>query len=490
MRASSMLAALDSHRASNMTATTTTAQASTKEFLGHPAGLVNLFFTEMWERFSYYGMRALLMLYMVAPIAGGGLGWDTPRAAEVYGWYTMAVYLSSIPGGFIADKILGARQSIFWGGVIIALGHFTLAVPSSWSFYIGLCLIVMGTGMLKPNISSLLGKLYKDGDDRRDAGFSIFYMGINLGAMLSPLVCGYLAQDAGFKQWLIGHGIAPETSWHWGFGAAGVGMIIGLINFVLQRKMLGDAGGKPVRDSDGVLKEAPSVPTAEALEAEPPVSQPLTKDELKRIGAIGILFIFNIGFWAVYEQGGSSLNLFADRLTRNEVFGWAFPSSWFQAVQPALVILLAPVISWLWMRLGHKQPSSPAKFGYGLFFLGIGTLIAVPATMLSAAGKVSPMWLLSIYFLQTIGELCLSPVGLSTVTKLAPQRIVGMTMGVWFVSVALGNKTAGWLAGFFDDKNVAQLVNLFGGMGAACFVATILLVVLIPRVRKLMGGIR
>lgn len=448
-----------------------------REILGHPAGLVTLFFTEMWERFSYYGMRALLMLYMVAPLAAGGLGFNVRDAATIYGIYTMSVYMTSIPGGFIADRFLGCRRAILFGGSIIALGHFTLAVPSVFAFAAGLLLIVCGTGLLKPNISAMVGKLYGPSDNRRDAGFSIFYMGINIGAAISPIVCGFLAQHPSFKKWLVSVGLPAESSWHFGFAAAGVGMLIGLAHLLFQRKMLDGIGDKPNTAVDPVEKESGG-------------HAALTTPEIRRLGAIAILFVFNILFWAVYEQGGSSLNLFADKLTRNEVFGFDFPSSWFQSVPAIFVILLAPVISEIWVRLGDRQPSSPAKFAMGLAFLGLGIALAVPATMLSATGKVSPLWLVGVFFLQVVGELCLSPVGLSTVTKLAPVRFVGMTMGVWFVSMALGNFVAGWLAGFFEENNVNALVTLFGGMGAVCAVAAVLLFIAVPKVKDLMSGIK
>jgi proton-dependent oligopeptide transporter, POT family len=451
-----------------------------QEIFGHPAGLVTLFFTELWERFSYYGMRALLMLYMVAVPAAGGLGFDVRTAATIYGVYTMAVYMTSIPGGLIADRVLGCRKAILIGGSIIALGHFSLAIPNLAFFAIGLVLIVLGTGMLKPNISAMVGKLYAPGDTRRDAGFSIFYMGINIGAAVSPIVCGFLAQHPAFKAFLQSRGIPPEASWHFGFAAAGVGMLIGLAHLVWQRRLLDGIGDRP--------NLAPAE-QEHIDDVQPPQKAALTPVELKRLGAIAILFLFNILFWAVYEQGGSSLNLFADKLTRNEIFGWEFPSSWFQSVPALFVILLAPVISQVWMKLGDRQPSSPTKFAMGLALLGIGIAIAVPATMFSASGKVSPLWLTSIFLLQTVGELCLSPVGLSTVTKLAPARFVSMTMGVWFVSMALGNALAGYLAGFFDEKNVNLLVSLFGGLGAVCVTAAVLLFIARPYVKRLMSGI-
>jgi proton-dependent oligopeptide transporter, POT family len=423
------------------------------------------------------------MLYMVAPLAAGGLQFDVRTAATIYGAYTMAVYMTSIPGGWIADRFLGCRKAILVGGTIIALGHFSLAVPSLVFFALGLGLIVLGTGMLKPNISAMVGKLYAPGDNRRDAGFSIFYMGINIGAAISPIVCGFLAQHPAFKKFIVSLGFPAESSWHFGFAAAGVGMLIGLAHLIWQRKLLDGIGDKPnvQRKIDQLGYEG------EEKRAE---QQALSKVELTRLGAIAVLFIFNILFWAVYEQGGSSLNLFADKLTRNEVFGFDFPSSWFQSVPALFVILLAPVISEVWMKLGDRQPSSPAKFSIGLLLLGAGIALAVPATILSASGKVSPLWLVGVYFLQVVGELCLSPVGLSTVTKLAPARFVGMTMGVWFVSMALGNALAGYLAGFFEEGNVNALVTLFGGMGAGAIVAAAILFAATPAVKKLMAGVK
>lgn len=457
--------------------------ATQKEFFGHPAGLVTLFFTELWERFSYYGMRALLVLYMVAPVAAGGLGWSVRDAATIYGVYTMSVYMTSIPGGFIADRFLGCRRAIFVGGLIIAAGHFSLAVPSVAAFVAGLLLIVFGTGLLKPNISAMVGKLYAPGDNRRDSGFSIFYMGINIGAAVSPLVCGYLAQHPSFKAFLVSIGLPAESSWHFGFAAAGVGMLVGLAHLVFQRKLLAGIGENSNVEVLGCKADQHNIAQAKPCEESPEVIR-------KRLVAIAILFVFNMLFWAVYEQGGSSLNLFADKLTRNEVFGMPFPSSWFQSVPAVFVILLAPVISEIWMKLGDRQPSSPAKFSMGLLFLGLGIALAVPATILSATGKVSPLWLVGVYFLQVVGELCLSPVGLSTVTKLAPARFVGMTMGVWFVSMALGNALAGWLAGFFEENNVNALVTLFGGMGAVCALAAGILFATVPQVRRLMSGVK
>ncbi|OGQ05614.1 MAG: hypothetical protein A2W61_06980 [Deltaproteobacteria bacterium RIFCSPLOWO2_01_44_7] len=445
----------------------------------HPRGLYVLFGTEMWERLSYYGMRAILMLYMVAPIAAGGLAFDTPRAAHLYGTYTSAVYLTPLIGGWIADRFLGARLTVLIGGIIIASGHFCMAFPSLTTFYTGLVLIVAGTGLLKANITTMVGSLYEEDDPRRDAGFSIFYMGINLGAFLAPFVCGTLAQAPVVKVWLQSHGIDPNMSWHFGFAAAGVGMTLGLIQYLLQQKQIAHVGNRPQKAAVQKAKGAAKIST-----------EALTREELKRIAAILCLFFFSALFWMVFEQAGSSMNLFADQLTRNSIFGFQFPSSWFQSANPVMIIILAPVLSWLWLKLKDRQPSSPAKFVFGLAFAGGGFLVLAWASKLSGGGLVSPMWLVIVYFLHTIGELCLSPIGLSTVTKLAPARIVGLMMGFWFLSLSLGNYMAGWLAGFFRAGDESVLVNLFGGVGLIALGAALFLVFLVPPLRRLMCHVR
>ncbi|HEX8561158.1 MAG TPA: peptide MFS transporter [Pyrinomonadaceae bacterium] len=446
---------------------------------GHPRGLTTLFFTEMWERFSYYGMRAILVLYMVAPAAQGGLGFDTKRAASVYGTYTMSVYLTALPGGLVADKWLGARLAVLLGGVVIACGHFTMVFQSTTFLYAGMTLIAIGTGLLKPNISAMVGGLYSENDPRRDSGFSLFYMGINLGAVMAPLVCGYLAQSEGFKQFLASNGFNPAASWHWGFGAAGVGMLFGLAVFLSQRGRLRQAERR-VEKAGGVVNEG------EAAEG----AQRLTGDDWKRIGAIFIFFLFTILFWAAYEQKGASLNLFAARLVNTEFFGYAFPSSWLQSLTPLYVILLAPLFSVLWVRMGDRQPSSPAKFTLGMLFIGLAYLLMIPAATLTAYGKVSPLWLVGLYFLEVVGEMCLSPVGLSTVTKLSPAKLVGIMMGVWFLASSIGSKLAGYLSGFFDAESPGTLVRLYGGIAVGLLIATGILAALIPTLRRLMGRVR
>ena len=434
-----------------------------KQWFGHPRGLATCFFTEMWERFSYYGMRALLLLYMVAPIDKGGLGFATEKGASIYGWYTMGVYAMSIPGGWIADKFLGLYRSVLLGGIIIATGHFLMAYPSIQTFYLGLIFIVCGTGLLKPNVSGIVGTLYTKDDVRRDAGFSVFYMGINLGAFIAPLICGPLGQ---------------RINWHWGFGAAGVGMTLGIIQYIAGKKHI----------APGLARMAKNEADDRVAERAAGKSPSFSTTEWKRISVIAILFFFSVLFWGAFEQAGSSLNLFADRLTRLNFLSWNFPSSTFQSVQPLFIIILSPVFAWIWLRLGRLEPSSPAKFSLGLLFVGLSFLLLVPGAAIAQSQgiKVSPMWLVGVYFLQTIGELCLSPVGLSMVTKLAPPRIVGLMLGVFFLSIALGNKLGGYCAGFFDRL---PLPTLFGAVAGTTLTAGLILFFLIKPIRKLMGGV-
>ena len=447
-----------------------------RAFLGHPKGLGPLFFTELWERFSYYGMRAILTLYMVETTENGGLGFDVKRAASIYGTYTMSVYITALPGGLAADYLLGARLAVFLGGLIIAAGHFSMVFPSTTSFYLGMVLIAAGTGLLKPNISAMVGRLYADNDRRRDSGFSLFYMGINIGAVMAPLVCGYLAQSKSFKQTLANNGFDPNASWHWGFGAAGVGMILGLIVFLLFGSWLKNAGSRVKKLSE---KKASDLAA----------SAPLTSSDWKRIAAIMIFFVFTILFWGAYEQKGASLNLFAKQLVRTEIFGREFPSSYLQSCTPLFVILLSPLFSALWVLLKERQPSSPIKFTLGLLFIGIAYLLMIPASMLTVQGRISPLWLVGLYFIEVCGEMCLSPVGLSTVTKLAPLKLVGIMMGVWFLAAAFGSKLAGYLSGFYVANNPMQLVKLYGGIAAGLLVAAGILALLTPTVKRLMGKI-
>ncbi len=443
-------------------------------FGGHPRGLRTLFFTEMWERFSYYGMRALLVLYLTATVAQGGVEFPVARATAIYGWYTMGVYLASLPGGWIADRFLGQRRSVLIGGVIIALGHFSLAVPLLPFLYLGLALIIVGVGFLKPNVSTMVGGLYGENDPRRDAGFSIFYMGINLGAMIAPLVCGFLAQSRWFLGFLERHGIDPRLGWHFGFAMAGIGMVLGLFQFVAGRRHFGPNADGP--------RQRPAAQQARE-------NAPLSREAFLRMAAIAVLFCFSCLFWSAFEQAGSSLNLFADRVTDNRLFGQAFPSSWYQAVNSTFIILLAPVFAWLWLRLGKREPSSPAKFAWGLFWVGAGFLLVAAAAQIAqrTGQRISPWWLVGLYFCHTVGELCLSPVGLSTVTKLAPIRFASLMMGVWFTSLAVGNRIGGWVAGHFDPQG--SLPALFLAVAAFAIGAAFLLALLTRPIKKLMAGV-
>jgi POT family proton-dependent oligopeptide transporter len=442
-----------------------------QKFFGHPRGLSTLFFTEMWERFSYYGMRAFLILYMTTPVIAGGMGMADSNATSIYGTYTGSAWGASILGGIIGDRWLGQYHSVLIGGVVIMLGHFSLVFPQTPFFYAGLALIVIGTGLLKPNVSTLVGSLYPQGDLRRDNGFSIFYMGINVGALLGPLVAGYLAQ---------------RVSWHVGFASAGVGMAIGLIQLAFGRHYLKTAverlgaatalAGSPAGDEPGTRRAGGPV---------------ISGAEWKRIAAIAVFFSFGILFFAGYEQAGSTLNLFTDRYTRLEAFGFSIPSSWFQSVQPVFVILLTPLFTWTWTALGAKQPSISGKFALGLFFMGMSYLVLVPAGAMAQATaegiRVSPWWIVISYAISEFGEICLYPVGMSAVSKLAPPRIVGLMMGVWFLAIAFGNKLAGYAAGFIETM---ALSTIFAVMTGVLVGAAVIMALLIKPVSRLTGEAR
>ncbi len=467
----------------------------------------------MWERFSYYGMRALLTLFMVAPIAAGGLGFPTADAAVFYGNYTMAVYLLSIPGGYIADHVLGARRAVMIGGLVIAAGHFALALPTLATFYAGLILIALGTGLFKPNISVLVGALYERDDERRDAGFSLFYMGINIGAFIAPLVTGFLAQSAMFKGWLATAGFDPAKSWHWGFAAAGTGMTIAVLLFARKRTEFAPPANEPstlARNwtaGAGILLGSAALLAALLLSDRPELSWlryvvialPLiaiaifarTEDlEARRIAAIFVFFVAAMVFWSAFEQAGLSIALFADRLTDNSLGTWNIPSAWYQALNPLFVIMLAPLMAALWSTLGPRQPSTPIKFVLGLFLLSVSFFLMVPAAHLTASGRVSPLWLVALFLAQTVGELCLSPVGLSAMTRLAPPRLVGLMLGVWFLASAFGNKLAGVLGTEFQSDNPAELARFFATVGGIALATGALLLLLTPWLRRLMGDVR
>ncbi len=486
-------------------------------FFGHPRGLSTLFFTEMWERFSYYGIRPLLVLFMTAAIVDGGFGFERDVAGSIVGIYAASVYLASLPGGWIADRWLGLRRSIWWGGVFIMLGHLSIALSSVFArsaFFIGLIFIVMGTGLLKPNISAIVGDLYPEGGARRDAGFSIFYMGINTGALIAPIVTGFLGERVG---------------WHFGFGAAGVGMLIGLITYRLRAPgTLGPIGLLPTAGPEeqkrvrnislagvGVIALVVILAMAGVFTISPvPVAQRmrdvmlamaviyfgflffgagLTTDEKKRVAVIVVLFLFAMIFWSAFEQAPTSLNLFARDFTDRVIFGWEVPTTWVQLVNPLFVILLAPAFAALWVGLARRgiDLSSPAKFGFGLFFAGLGFVVMVLASNLvidaQGALRVSIMWLVVSYFLQTCGELALSPVGLSSMTKLAPRRFVGQMMGVWFLAAALGNLIAGIVGGHVDPENLDEMPRLFMRTSISLFIAAGVIWALVIPIRKMMG---
>jgi POT family proton-dependent oligopeptide transporter len=439
---------------------------------------------------------------MTAPIAMGGMGLDPAIAGPIYGTYTSMAYLSNLPGGWIADRLIGQRRAVLIGGILIASGHFSLAVQSMATFYLGLALIVLGTGLLKPNISVMVGQLYAERDVRRDAGFSIFYMGINLGAFIGPLITGYLAQDVGFRARLTDWGFDPNASWHWGFAAAGVGMLAGLIQYVLGGRALGTAGLEPSRPSAspqeaarvrsqaifglgggllalvlfGIAVATGMLPVTieEVTEAYSYLllgvtvlffgwlffGNRWTRDERNRLYVIFAYFIAAALFWSVFEQAGSTLNLFAERSTENvlPLYG-PFPASWWQSVNALLIIIFAPLFAWLWVTLGHRQPASPTKFACGLVGVGLGFVILIPAAQSAETGATVGMsWLFMLYLIHTLAELCLSPVGLSSMTKLAPARIVSLIMGVWFLGASVGNFLAGQAAGFYEAMPLPTLL--------------------------------
>jgi len=474
---------------------------SDRSFFGHPIGLSTLFFTEMWERFSYYGMRAILVLYIVAPVVDGGLGLPAEQAGAIQGTYSSMVYMLTLAGGWFADRLIGLRRSVFWGGVLIMFGHISLAVPAGGTFYFGLLLVVLGTGLLKGNISAIAGQLYRDEDPRRDSGYSIYYMGINLGGFLGPLASGWLAQDPGFRSMLAGWGMTPQSAWHFGFGAAAVGMFFGLLQYTLGRRRLPAMSDRPLGVADGaavakarrrfLLSAAVMVALALAifgLSSAGAVTVTPTGfagaidwvlvlltvgffiwlftvaqwsgEERKRLVVILVLFLGAAVFWAGFEQAASTLNLFAERSTANSLLGWEYPASWLQSVNSLFIIIFAPIMGLVWLRLGNRNPSSPAKFSLGLFFLGVAYALMVVGSLQAGNGvKVSPMWLIGCYFLQTIGELCLSPVGLSAMSTLAPARVSGLMMGVWFLASSIGNKVAGRVGGLYESFSLPSIFS-------------------------------
>ena len=490
-----------------------------KSFFGHPPGLSTLFFTEMWERFSYYGGRAMLILYMTAAVAGAnpGLGLSVAEAGALYALYTAIVYMTNLPGGWIADKFIGARNAVFYGGCIIAAGNLMLAAPIGLpGFYAGLALIAIGTGLLKPNVSTMVGALYTQGDGRRDSAFSIFYMGINLGAFLAPLIAGWFGQ---------------KIDWNIGFLVVAIGMVLGLIQYKLGAKHLGDAGlitktptpeektsqSKSLKSGFMGLVIATVILLAlhftgifemnilnlSNLVGILLIAVPIVyfgflftrggfdKAEKNRIIAIIVFYIAAALFWSAFEQAGSTLTLFADRNTHNSILGYEFPSTWWQAINALFIIILSGVFAWLWLKLNSlkKEPSTPMKFSIGLLLAGVGFLILVPAASIieSTGNRVGIHWLLLVYFTHTVGELFLSPVGLSAMTKLAPHRIVGQMMGIWFLGAATGNFIGGRIGGLFESF---PLKSIFLAVFVYCAISAAVMFVLVPWIKRLMGEVK
>ena len=497
--------------------------SETTGFFGHPRGLSTLFFTEMWERFSYYGLRPLLVLFMAAALADGGFGFDRGQASAIVGIYAFCVYLASLPGGWVADRLLGLRRAIQYGAVLISLGHISIGASAflhgKLPFFLGLILIVLGTGLLKPNISAIVGDLYPEGGARRDAGFSIFYMGINMGAFFGQLITGYLGEQVG---------------WHFGFGAAGVGMLIGLTVFTLRAKhTLGNIGLAPSSHPDPVV-DAKQKRTAKTIlmgglavlalvvilvasgivpfDAQVVgqytvyitlaavslfflsvfLTGGLNKDEKKRVGVIMVLFVFAMIFWSAFEQAPTSLNLFAADFTDRMIGGFEVPATWFQSVNAFFIIAFAPVFAATWVGLARRgiDLSSPAKFAFGLAMAGVGFVIMIFAAniVVRSGGTelVSPWWLVGSYFFQTIGELSLSPVGLSSMTKLSPRKYVGQMMGIWFTASALGNLIGGLVGGHVDPEKLDQMPALFERTSISLFIATVVLLLLVVPIRRMM----
>ena len=474
--------------------------------------MITLFFTEMWERMSYYGMRALLVLFMVDAVQKGGLGLDDKTATAIYGLYTAVVYLSALPGGWLGDRLLGARGGVWWGGIVIAVGHLVLGVSGSHSFYLGLLLVALGSGLLKSNMSALVGQLYPEGGARRDAGFTLFYMGVNLGGFMGPLVCSLLGEHYG---------------WRWGFSAAAGGMILGLVQFQLTKRHLGDAGLRLAhppaslrRDwllfgaGAGALALFTVLALMEVIQLNPIwmasntailivtiavayflwafFGAGLDAREKKQLGVIAILFLASAIFWAGFEQVGSSFTIFAERFTVRTIGTWEMPAGWFQSFNPLFVIALAPLVAALWIRLARRglSPSLPVKLAWGLLLLAAGFLVAAWAAQRAlTTGPVWPTWLITVFLLHTIGELFLSPVGLSAVTKLAPARLAGMTMGVWFLGTALGNVVAGLLAGQVTGDETSAMPARFLQVVWTTGAAGLLLWVFARWIKRLMPGV-
>ena len=498
-------------------------------FFGHPIGLATLFFTEMWERFSYYGARALLILYMTAKLDVGGLGMTVTAAGLVMALYLSSVYLLSLPGGWIADRFLGQRGAVTLGGVGIAAGNAMLAVPSDALFYPGLAVIALGTGLLKPNISTIVGQLYGAKDIRRDSGYTIYYMGINVGAWGAPLVCGYFAQADSFRQFLQGHGIDPNWCWHFGFGAAAVGMVAGVIQYLLSQRWLGESGKHPHIPSDparaafdrkvlaGILGALGTVVALFAIVSVTgafSISAGTIVDvfgvglalgsialfyglftsardagERRRVVAMIPLFLGSIAFFGIFEQASTTLSVFAEKLTSRQLLGVTVEASYYQSVNSFfIVMLLGPLFAWMWIRLArrNKEPSSVMKFAIGMVLVALSFVVMLPTLpAVMHGGTASGGYLIALYFFSTCSELCISPVGLSSMSKLAPQRLAGMVMGTWFLGAANGNYLAGRAAGFSEQRGYSFL---FYFLIISALVVAAALFFVAPMIRRMMDS--
>ncbi|RPG80055.1 MAG: MFS transporter [Crocinitomicaceae bacterium TMED114] len=438
----------------------TTLEPHQKELFGHPIGLFTLFFTEMWERFSYYGMRAILVLYLVTETtqANPGLGWTNGEALALYGWYTMMVYVMSVPGGYIADKFLGQRKSVTVGGVLLLIGHSVLAIEHLTAFYAGLVFIVLGVGMLKPNISTMVGGLYKPGDVRRDKGFTIFYIGINVGAFLSSLIVGYVGETYG---------------WHYGFGLAGIGMALGVAQYLLGQKYLKEVGNF----------------IGDTTESAQDLKAPLTKEEKDRITVLLISFLLVILFWGAFEQAGGLMNIYTMEKTNRMLGGWEVPASWFQSLNAMFIIFFGSAVAGYWAnrKLKGKTATSLFKMILGLIIMGTGFLFMTAATaQFESTGASAMYWLVLAYLFHTIGELCLSPVALSYITKLAPAKYASIMMGVYFAMTGFGSKLAGLLGEWSESLGE---MTIFTGIAATSIGVGLLVLLVRNKLEPLTHGV-
>jgi len=456
---------------------------------GHPKGLYLLFFTEMWERFSYYGMRAILILYLTKKLMEGGLGMDEKYAMLLYGYFTGFVYFTPLIGGWLADRYLGKRLAVMIGGVTMMLGQFTLfGLNSTTGLYIGLLLLIIGNGFFKPNISTLVGGLYKDGDSRRDAAFTIFYMGINLGAMIAPLVIGVVTDNMFATTNEDG---SISYGYRYGFLVSGIGMLLGQVIFnLLGTKYLGDLGTKPV----GAVSDTEVAKVQKSI--NPETREVLDeKQEKQRISVIFILLIFAVFFWAGFEQAGSSLSLYTDKYIDRSIGSFEIPTSWFQSVNPLFIVTLAPLFTLFWASPIGRRLTTPVKMGVGMIILGVGFLFMIGAVAERSANgdvddvnnKAALMWLIMTYLLHTIGELCISPVGLSVVTKLSPPKLASVLMAVWMLSSFFANIVGGYIASYVETMGAGEVFTYIAGFVSVCGV---LLILLNKVILKLMHGVK